>query len=143
VAAAEAPVGEDADRAFLESWRDELLARAWAALAEAEQATGRPFYSALRARADRPGATSEELAAVLAEQLARPITPANACQLLHRARERFSGLLVDLVAQSLDEAGPDHVEQELADLGLLDYCRAGAKRATPGPGSPAPPGRRG
>jgi hypothetical protein len=38
----------DSDRQFVESWCDELLARAWAALAGIETKTGQPFYAVLR-----------------------------------------------------------------------------------------------
>src|SRR5438128_5533184 len=44
----------DSDRAFLASWRDDLLARSWAALAEAERSGGPPLYTVLRFRGDHP-----------------------------------------------------------------------------------------
>src|SRR5437868_14797454 len=34
----------DSERMFLQSWRDELMARAWSALAEVEKAGGPPLY---------------------------------------------------------------------------------------------------
>src|SRR5262249_18756684 len=40
--------GVESDAQFVESWCDELLARAWAALAEIDAATGQPFYAVLR-----------------------------------------------------------------------------------------------
>src|SRR5262249_58953202 len=40
----------DSEQAFLTSWRDDLLARSWAALAEHQRTTGRPLYAVLRCR---------------------------------------------------------------------------------------------
>src|SRR5262249_11868623 len=83
----------DYDRSFVESWCDELLARAWAALAEIQAETGQPYYAVLRFRADHPEMHSPELAAQLAAQLGRVFTAAGVRQVLHRARERFAALL--------------------------------------------------
>src|SRR5207253_2799935 len=38
------PEDRESDPQFVESWRDELLARAWAALAAIEARTGQPLY---------------------------------------------------------------------------------------------------
>jgi RNA polymerase sigma factor (sigma-70 family) len=118
----------DADEQFLESWRDELLARAWQLLAAAQEKTGRPSYAVLRFRADHPKLPSAEMAARLSEQLGRPFTAAGVRQALHRAREEFADLLVEEVAQSLTTATRERIEEELSDLGLLDYCRPALAR---------------
>ena len=44
----------EADRQFIHSWRDDLLARAWTALAEAERQGGQPYYSVLHFRVENP-----------------------------------------------------------------------------------------
>ena len=124
------PAGPDeqaeADRTFRESWRQELLARAWRAL-EAE--TGQPFYAVLRLRADQPDSTGAQMAELLTVRLGRAITSANLRQLLHRARERFAELLLDDIRESLEDAPPERVAEELAELNLLKYCKdALAKR---------------
>jgi RNA polymerase sigma-70 factor (ECF subfamily) len=113
----------ESDRVFLESWCDELLARAWSALADAEANSDQPFHTVLRFRADHPEMRSPEIAEKLGAQLGRPLTPAAVRQTLHRAREKFAALLVDEVMHSLDEPTADKVEQELIELGLLEYCR--------------------
>jgi RNA polymerase sigma-70 factor (ECF subfamily) len=113
----------DADRQFADGWRDELLARAWAALAEADARTGQQFHAVLRFRADHPDLRSPQMAGRLAALLDRRLTADGVRQLLHRARERFAELLLDEVAHSLDNPTPEELESELADLGLLDYCR--------------------
>jgi len=109
------------DQLFQESWRDELLARCWIALAEMEKTTGQPFHSVLRFRADHPDLRSPELADALSRQLEKPITAANVRQLIHRAREKFAERLRTEVQASLDSDDPDDVDAELRDLGLLVY----------------------
>ena len=90
----------EADRAFVESWRDELLARAWAALAKIECESAQPFYAVLRFRADHPEMRSPRLAEELTARLGRPFTAAGVRQTLHRAREKFAALLLnEVVAQ--------------------------------------------
>jgi RNA polymerase sigma-70 factor (ECF subfamily) len=123
-----APAGED-DQKFLEDWRDELLARAWQGLAEAEGATGQPFYTVLRFRANHPDLHSPEMAGWLSSQFGRPQTALGVRQLLHRARERFADLLLDEVRQSLATPTEEEVAQELLELGLLDYCKPALERS--------------
>jgi RNA polymerase sigma-70 factor (ECF subfamily) len=123
VTVAVASVQPEFEAAFADSWRDELLARTWAALAEADHRTGHPFSAVLRFRADHPEMRSPELAEHLAARLGRPLTAAGVRQTLHRAREKFAELLLVEVGRVLDEPTPAAVEQELADLSLLDYCR--------------------
>jgi RNA polymerase sigma-70 factor (ECF subfamily) len=113
---------------FEESWRDELLARAWAALADIETASGQPFYAVLRYRADHPELRSPQLAEHLSSRLGRPISATGVRQTLHRAREKFAALLLDEVTHSLANPTTEQVQQELAELGLLDYCRPASER---------------
>jgi len=120
----------ESDRQFVESWCDELLARAWAALAALEARTGQPFYAVLRFRADHPEARSPQMAEQLAAQLGRPFTAAGVRQVLHRAREKFADQLLEEVAHSLDSPTAEELEQELVELGLLDYCRPALERHT-------------
>ncbi len=63
------------DRQFLQSWRIDLLDRAWGALDEMERRTGQPHYTILRLRVDEPDLNSNEWAARLSEKLGRRITP--------------------------------------------------------------------
>jgi RNA polymerase sigma-70 factor (ECF subfamily) len=116
------------DEAFRVSWRDELLARAWAALQEAEKSSGQPFFTVLRFRADHPDATSQQMADDLGQVLGKPLTAPGLRQVLHRARERFADLLLDAIAQGLDQPGPAALEEELVELGLLEHCRPALQR---------------
>jgi RNA polymerase sigma-70 factor (ECF subfamily) len=120
----------EADDEFVRGWREELLARCWAALAEAEAKGSQPFYSVLHLRAKHPGMPSEELARQVGERIGRTFTAVGVRQVLHRARERFADLLIAEVADSLRRPTADDVAQELCDLGLLDYCRP--RLASPG-----------
>jgi DNA-directed RNA polymerase specialized sigma24 family protein len=118
----------DSDRSFVESWCDELLARAWAALAEIEAGTGQPYHAVLRFRADHPEMRAPQLAEHFTAQLGRPFTAAAVRQILHRAREKFAALLLDEVAHSLANPTDEQLAEELAELGLLDYCRPALER---------------
>jgi hypothetical protein len=116
------------EREFLESWRAELLERTWLALAEIERKTGQPCYSVLRCRADQPTLSSADLAEQLGRQLGKPFTVPSVRQALYRAREKFTDLLLDEVARSLEDPSAEQVEEELINLGLLGYCQTALQR---------------
>jgi RNA polymerase sigma-70 factor (ECF subfamily) len=126
--AVEPPSVMDMDRDFLSNWRDDLLARCWAALERVEKETGQPFYTVLRFRAQHADLSSTEMAEQLSAQLGKPLNAAGVRQTLHRARERYGDLLIDEVSHSLDKPSMEQVEQELGDLGLLEHCRPALKR---------------
>src|SRR5262249_2081632 len=116
------------DAQFLESWCDELLARAWAALADVEAKTGQALYTVLRFRADHPEMRSPQVADQLAIQLGRSFSSAAVRQILHRARGKFAEMLLKEVRQSLENPTIEQLEQELVELNLLDYCRPALKQ---------------
>jgi RNA polymerase sigma-70 factor (ECF subfamily) len=122
------PSVSDFDRDFLTTWRDELLARAWEALAKTERAKQRPLYTVLRFRAEHPDLPSPRMAEELAVRLGRPLNAAAVRQMLHRAREAFADLLLAEVAQSLDEPTRERLEDELIAVGLLEHCRPALER---------------
>jgi RNA polymerase sigma-70 factor (ECF subfamily) len=117
------PDDEDSHRSFVESWCDELLARAWAALADLEVETGQPYYAVLRFRADHPEIRSPQLAERLTVQLGRPVTADGVRQLLHRGRLKFAELLLEEVTRTLENPTAEQLVAELGELGLLDYCQ--------------------
>jgi RNA polymerase sigma-70 factor (ECF subfamily) len=119
--------GDDSERMFQESWRDEVLARGWDALARS-QPTGGLLHSVLRFRVQHPKMHSQEMAEQLTAQLGKELTAVGVRQLLHRARIRFAELLLDEVAQTLQAPTRADLEQELSDLGLLRYCRSALSR---------------
>jgi RNA polymerase sigma-70 factor (ECF subfamily) len=120
-AAAEEPIFSDTQ--FLESWRSELLNRAWKTLAEHEERTGQPFHSVLRLRAEKVDLRSTELAEQLSSLLKKAVSSDWVRQNLHRARERFAEILVDEVAQTMVQPTRHDLEQELIVLDLYQYCR--------------------
>ncbi len=118
------PAGtDDLDEPFLARWREDLLAHAWEALEAVEGRTGQPFCTVLRWKTEEPRARSAELAARVGARLGRDITANALRKVLYRARCLFSDLLVEEVARSLSSSGPDELERELIELGLLDYCK--------------------
>jgi RNA polymerase sigma-70 factor (ECF subfamily) len=127
-APAQAP--DAADQEFLHNWREDLLARAWAALERGEGQGGQPYYSVLRFRAENPDASGSEMAARLSAQLRpqSPFTETGLRKTLQRARACFADALLEEVAHSLDQPTYDALEQELIELDLLPYCRSALRR---------------
>lgn len=118
----------DMDRDFVRSWREEVLARCWRRLEETERHSGKPFFTVLRFRADNPQMASADLAKHLGTLLKKPLTAAGVRQTLHRAREQFAELVLDEVVNSLESPTPAQLEDELAELGLIEYCRPALER---------------
>ena len=118
----------ESDKQFQQSWQDELLKRAWDALEATEQETGRPVFTVMRTRVESPELNSSDLARRLAEKLDKPVTSANLRVMVHRARDEFAKLLFDEVANTLDQPTRADIEEELSDLGLLEYCRPALER---------------
>jgi RNA polymerase sigma-70 factor (ECF subfamily) len=117
---------------FDESWREELLNRAWNALAESQRETGQAFYAVLRFRAEHPDLHSAQMAEQLSVQLGKPVTANWVRQTLHRARDKFADLLIQEVMQTLDAPTLEQLHEELSDLKLLVYCEPALKRFQPG-----------
>jgi RNA polymerase sigma-70 factor (ECF subfamily) len=115
---------EDPLAAFNESWRQDLLARAWEALAQTQPT----FYEVLRHRAAHPALASGPLAEQLSSRLGKSLTAAGVRQTLRRARERFADLLIEQVAHSLRSPAAEQIEQELRELNLLAYCQPALAR---------------
>jgi RNA polymerase sigma factor (sigma-70 family) len=127
---APAEEGSASDEQFLQSWREDLLARAWSALEKAEREGGQPYFSVLRFRADHPDCSSSEMASRLTERIRPecPFTETGVRKTLQRARAQFADTLLDEVARSLDSPTREGLEQELIDLDLLPYCRSALER---------------
>ncbi|MFO0925511.1 MAG: sigma-70 family RNA polymerase sigma factor [Gemmataceae bacterium] len=117
------PSTYDSDRQFLASWRADLLNKAWEALADEEQRTGRPMHTVLQFRASHPEQRSAEMARHLTTQLGKEISDDWVRKWLKLARDRFAENLLLEVRASLEKPTPDDVLQELVDLKLLEYCK--------------------
>jgi DNA-directed RNA polymerase specialized sigma24 family protein len=118
----------DLDGPFVESWRHELINRAWATLALHQRRTNQPYYDILRLRVDHPELSSSQMAEVLSCQLDKLVAEGWVRQTLHRAREKFVDLILTEVRDSLENPSDEELEGELIDMGLLDFCRKGLKR---------------
>jgi RNA polymerase sigma-70 factor (ECF subfamily) len=123
----ESPTAE-AEREFAARWREELLDRAWDALAELEQESHQPYYTLLRYRAEHPDVRSAQMGVALKDKLGKELSEVAVRKTLQRARERFADLLLKEVARSLQTTAVEAVEQELIDLDLLSYCRSALER---------------
>jgi RNA polymerase sigma-70 factor (ECF subfamily) len=126
--AVEQSLAPERDPEFLASWRDDLLARCWEALSQAEKRGGQPYYTVLRHQADHPTTRSPQLAEQLGPRLGRQLTATAVRQMLHRAREKFADLLVEEVAHSLGNPTDEQLEEEFQELGLLEHCRPALER---------------
>jgi RNA polymerase sigma-70 factor (ECF subfamily) len=113
---------------FDASWREELLARTWAALARRQERTGRPLFTVLRTRTDFPELDAAGLAERLSARLGRTVDANWARVSLHRARDQFIGLLLEEVAAALADPSPEELERELIELGLYERCRPALRR---------------
>ncbi|MEZ6134878.1 MAG: hypothetical protein R3C53_08215 [Pirellulaceae bacterium] len=81
------------------------------------------WYRTLKLRVENPEASSVDLSAGVRKQLSQSFTDTRFRVTLHRARERFSSYLVRSIAATLQVATSSAVEDELAQLELLQYCQ--------------------
>jgi RNA polymerase sigma factor (sigma-70 family) len=121
--AAPEPIMADFEQQFIDSWRKDLLDRAWGALESHEKTTGQPYHTILRTKVSQPDLTSEKLAQQLSTTLKKSYSPGAIRQTLQRSREKYVRYLLDEVRASLHNPSRAELEQELIDLNLLNYCR--------------------
>jgi RNA polymerase sigma factor (sigma-70 family) len=119
------PADDSAETAQeLATWRQTVLDLAWKGLEEYERAhPGSVSWTVLRLRAEHPADDSVQLAARLSEATGRPFRPEAVWQQLRRARVRFAEALVAEVARTLEEPTPERVEEELTEVGLMEYVQ--------------------
>jgi hypothetical protein len=117
-----------------DSWaglREELLARTWRALERFQHQTGRPYYSVLQLRLDHPHLRSTDSAEKISAQLGKRVSAAGFRQTLHRARAMFGEVLLLQVAARLRNPTIDALEERLADLDFLVFCRPALVKLRP------------
>lgn len=109
---------------WLGQWRQGVLDLAWKTLEQQEQERpGNMAYTLLRLRTEHPNDSSDQLARRLSEKTGQSIRADAVRQKLHRARLKFVDLLIAEVARGLGEPTPERIEEELIDLGLMDFLR--------------------
>jgi RNA polymerase sigma factor (sigma-70 family) len=124
-----APADQRADdQAFVSSFREEVLARTWEALAEVQRTGRQPYHTVLRFKIQHPEMSGPDMAETLSQQLGKAISDQAMRQILHRARAQFADLLLDEVSRTLGSPGIEALTQELVELRLLDYCKSALDR---------------
>lgn len=117
-------VSSEDDAAWVSGWRQNALDLAWGALENFERTQpASSAYTLLRLRAAFPDATSDELARKLSDRIGQPVSSEATRQKLRRARVKFAELLIEEIADGLEETSPDEVESELQALELFEYVR--------------------
>jgi RNA polymerase sigma-70 factor (ECF subfamily) len=116
--------GAESEAVFLRSWREELVNRAWEALAEAKPT----YHAVLVFHVENPDVPSPRVAEQLAARLGKPFTAAHVRVTLQRAREKFARLLLDEVAHSLGACPEAELVQELRALRMLKLCAPALER---------------
>jgi RNA polymerase sigma factor (sigma-70 family) len=100
----------------------ELVQRAMERLRRQDEQTGKALHAVLLMRLNH----SDESMGELARRLSRPgkeRTSSGVASSLFLARRRLAELLREEVAATLHNPTPEEVDEELAELGLLVYCR--------------------
>jgi RNA polymerase sigma-70 factor (ECF subfamily) len=119
----------EAEERFAQEWRAQLIESAFAVLEALEQRTGQPLYTLLHFRVEHPNLPVADMARQLSGRLGQGASAAWLYKHLHRARQKFADLLVAEVARTLDCPGAEEVGEELAELGLLQWCRPALERS--------------
>jgi hypothetical protein len=120
----ETPPWGEAEIEFQTKCRDDLIVRALKVLEAWDRQTGQHLYTVLRLRMDHPEMRSEQMAEHLAAAVGKPLDSQWVRKRLHNARRKFAELMLDDVARTLETPTVEDLEEELLDLGLLDYCRS-------------------
>jgi len=124
VAANQAPPPDPADVAWIGQWRSCLLDQAWRELDRHQQRSpGNLFHTVLQISAAHPDEDSEQQAARASAATGQPLRADAFRKQRSRAREMFATVLCAEVSKTLDQPTRDRVEEELAELGLLDLVR--------------------
>lgn len=115
---------DEASREWHDEWRRTLLSRAWdRLLAHQSRASGNHFHRVLRLAVDHSDEDTAALVERLAVETKHRLTVEAFRQQLSRARKRFAELLLEEVRQTLEKPTDEMVEEELADLELLEFVR--------------------
>ncbi len=119
------------EKLFNDRWRQDLLRRTWESFQLACARREAPYYDVLHYHAQHVRLTSAELAEYVSTLRGESISAATVRQTLLRAKQIFAGCLRDEIRDSLVDASPEAIEEELCDLALAKYV-------DPKPGSKKP-----
>lgn len=105
-------------------WQRTLLDLAMSQLEEYQRQNPQSLaHTLLSLRTAYPDASSQQLARLVEEKTGHELRADTLRQKLRRARVRFAELLIQEIADGLDEPTADRVEDELLALGLWDQIR--------------------
>jgi RNA polymerase sigma-70 factor (ECF subfamily) len=109
---------------WLSRWRRVVLSGAWDALEMHEnEHPGNLSFTALRALVEHPDESSSQLAARVSQVCGRIVAPEAFRKQVSRARRLFAEFLVAETARTLDNPTPQHVEEELIDIGVMKHVQ--------------------
>lgn len=111
------------DDGWTDNWRNCLLEFAWSRLRQESEGAAAPYYLVLKTATEFPREKSPEQAERVAAATGRPLRADAFRKQLSRARRMFAEYLVDEVSKTLVDKSTTAVEEELRDLGLLDFVR--------------------
>jgi DNA-directed RNA polymerase specialized sigma24 family protein len=115
---------ETADREWCDEWRRCVVERAWRTLENYQVRTRGNFaYTALQLVLKHHDEDASRLAMRASAVVRGTVSPEAFRKQLSRARRVFARMLLTQVAETLQDPSPDQVEDELADLGLMQYVR--------------------
>jgi RNA polymerase sigma factor (sigma-70 family) len=111
-----------AEQQWVEDWRRCILDRAWTALESHQRRhEGNLCHTVLRLTAEQPDADSATLAGLAARQSNRPLSVEAFRQQVSRGRRLLATFIQEEVAATLERPVPDDVNEELLNLGLMEY----------------------
>lgn len=112
------------DQAWITHWKRCLLDRSWRELFNHERKTpGNLFHTILKARSDNPEPDDETLSRQVSRQVGRLVTPEAFRKQLSRGRRKFAEIILEEVAQTIEDPTPERVEDELNDTGMMEFIR--------------------
>lgn len=115
---------DDSDDEWVKAWRQTLIDLTWEALAAWERRQEDSIgCTLLKLRVDNPDAAISDIQKRLHEKTDREYSAAAVRTQLHRARVRFTQLLIEEISRGLHKSTPELVDAELSVLRLKEYTR--------------------
>ncbi len=110
------------EQQWVEDWRRCILDRAWSALESHQRRhEGNLCHTVLRLTAEHPESDSATLAELTVRHSNRPLSVEAFRQQVSRGRRLLATFVRDEVAATLERPRPDEVNEELLNLGLMEY----------------------
>lgn len=112
------------EQTWLAEWRECILTRTLRQLERHQRSVkGNIYYTVLRTTMDHPEEDCKQRADRVTATTGQALSPDAFRKQLSRARRLFADLLVAEIEQTLEQPTTDKVQEELAEVGLLEYLR--------------------